>query len=534
VCDIDNLLFFIRDIIARYGKIHSEHSIIPKHQDGASALPFGYTQPPPHMYGIGYGFPPSMIPPFNYSQPLFMPRNLSPLHQDSQPYFTPSNLPPFMPSHSIARSSGLIPSRPALGSAIQMGEANRTIYLGNVSESITPHDILIRVHCGMIEAYRSVPERNCAFINFVDPAAARIFYQEYISKALVINGTRIQVGWGNVSVLSKTVALQIEGGATRNVYLGNLTPKDTEETIKKDLTKFGQIEHIRLVRSLNVAFIHFLNIQSACKCVTNLELDEAWKEKRIGYGKDHCADLAEQYNKALENSTGFSNPDAKLLSFFDPQGIPYPVKSVVSAPPLSNVRRTIYVGNIHQDATTEDLCNVFRGGNLLEVRFLKYRNTAFMTFMDEPTAEKIFEHAQAIGIQIRGRKLRLGWGKPTSISPQIAVAIQNGATRNIYVGNIDPQVMTTARLKADFSHFGDIELVNIHEEKKCAFINFTNVKSAVTAITGIRLNEDYADLKISYGKDRCGNDWKPVKVKAEKKDDKKDDKKENNKEDNSH
>jgi hypothetical protein len=41
--------------------------------------------------------------------------------------------------------------------------------------------------------------------------------------------------------------------------------------------------------------------------------------------------------------------------------------------------------------------------------------------------------------------------------------------------------------------------------RNCAFINFTNISSAIKAIEGIKSKPDYTSLRIAHGKDRCAN-----------------------------
>ena len=38
-----------------------------------------------------------------------------------------------------------------------------------------------------------------------------------------------------------------------------------------------------------------------------------------------------------------------------------------------------------------------------------------------------------------------------------------------------------------------------------AFANFLNIQSAIKCIEGLKYHKDYQSMKISFGKDRCGN-----------------------------
>lgn len=480
--------FTCSDIYAQYGMMSQYGTPNPFNQTSATAPYGGYNQPATSMYGMGYGNPQQMM--------------ASQYGTYAQPFANP-------PAGS-AGSYGI----GATGNPMT-GEGSRTIYLGNVPSNIEPHDILKCVHSGMIDSYRKVPDKNCAFISFVESTAAQMFYQEFLAKRFTVNGNDIKIGWGKGSNMNNTLKLQVQNGASRNVYLGRLTELDTEDTIRSDLKKFGPIECIRLIREKNIAFVHFFTIATAIKCVAALSQDPAWAEKRVNYGKDHCADLADQYSNVLGYQNPYGNPVAGNFGF-DPYSMntAYAMQGAVAPPGTSPLQRTLYIGNIHHDATVEDLCNVIRGGNLIQVRLLPEKHIAFLTFADAATAINVFNYATSAGVNIKGKRLRIGWGKPSTISPQVALAVQNGATRNIYIGNIDARVITVEKLREDFSQYGEIELINIHHEKNCAFVNFTSVQNAIAALSHIKENPDYSQLKINYGKDRCGNASKPYKSRS--------------------
>ena len=52
------------------------------------------------------------------------------------------------------------------------------------------------------------------------------------------------------------------------------------------------------------------------------------------------------------------------------------------------------------------------------------------------------------------------------LRPTLALSVQSGATRNVYIGNIeDFGAFGEERLKRDFGEYGDIEFVNFLKEK---------------------------------------------------------------------
>lgn len=150
-----------------------------------------------------------------------------------------------------------------------------------------------------------------------------------------------------------------------------------------------------------------------------------------------------------------------------------------------------------------------------------------MTFVDPAAAFTFFQVATYQNLTLNNRRLKIGWGKNAGpLPPTLALAVHAGATRNVYIGNIeDFETFTEDRLKRDFGEYGDIELVNFlkekcvslpeycpfsplmsgHIDRNCAFVNFTNISNAIKAIDGVKNKPEYANLRIAHGKDRCAN-----------------------------
>ena len=78
-----------------------------------------------------------------------------------------------------------------------------------------------------------------------------------------------------------------------------------------------------------------------------------------------------------------------------------------------------------------------------------------------------YQVASIQGLTLNNRRLKVGWGKNSgSLPPALALSVHSGATRNVYIGNIeDFDAFSEERLKRDFGEYGDIELVNFLKEK---------------------------------------------------------------------
>ncbi|KAG1456148.1 hypothetical protein G6F46_009027 [Rhizopus delemar] len=447
------------ELYSQYGLLSQYGGANPFGQNGAS-FTANYGQPAASLYGLNYGNA-NMMGASQYGYP--------------QAFFNPA---------AAAAAAGY-----------NTAEGNRTIYLGGIPPGTTPSEILKQVKTGAIESYRALAEKACVFLSFVDPSSAQLLYQELSFKKMIINGQEIKHGWGNSSSIPLSLKVKIQAGATRAVYIGKIDSSLTKEKLTAEAIKYGPIEEVKVVVEKSCAFVHFLNIASAVKCVTELPTIPEWQSKRVNYAKDHCA--GNLTNESFTSPASFG---------FDAYGNPMmPTLGLQTSPNAGNILRTIYIGSLQPDVKYEDICNAIRGGNVLQVRYFPDKHIAFVSFMDAGTAISVFNYANSQGLVIKGKRVRVGWGKPSTIPSQVAQAIQQGATRNVYIGGID-ETVNEDKLRQDFEQFGEIELVNTHKEKSCAFVNFTSVNSAVAAVAGIKLkNSEYQAFKINYGKDRCGN-----------------------------
>ncbi|OAA37083.1 negative regulator of differentiation 1 [Beauveria brongniartii RCEF 3172] len=431
-------------------------------------------------------------------------------------YGAPQFFPPQSPTGGFNMQTSMQPGSPVPMNGPSASGTSRTVYLGNIPSDTSAEEILGHVRSGQIESVRLLPDKNCAFISFLDASSATHFHSDAILKKLCIKGQDIKVGWGKASQVPTSVALAVQqSGASRNVYLGNLPEEVTEDELREDLGKFGPIDTVKLVREKSIAFIHYLSIANAIKAVTQLPQEPKWQApRRVYYGKDRCAYVSKTQQQNAAQYLGIAPGYAHMLTGADRDVISNALaqQSVAAAAVATTAgginnlgNRTIYLGNIHPETTIEEICNVVRGGLLHHIRYIPDKHICFVTFIDPTAAASFYALSNLQGLMIHNRRLKIGWGKHSgALPPAIALAVSGGASRNVYVGNLD-ETWTEERLRQDFSEYGEIELVNTLREKSCAFVNFTNIANAIKAIEAIRGRDDYRKFKVNFGKDRCGN-----------------------------
>ncbi|KAF2675207.1 hypothetical protein BT63DRAFT_474852 [Microthyrium microscopicum] len=436
----------------------------------------------------------------------------SPNGMNAQPYMgnpqSPSTAYAAYNGQNMAMAGQMMPS--------MISGTSRTVYLGNIPPETSAEEILNHVRSGQIESVRLLPDKNCAFISFLDSSSATHFHSDAILKKLSIKGQDIKIGWGKPSPVPTSVAIAVQQSqASRNVYLGSLAEDVTEEEIREDLGKFGPIDTVKLVREKSIGFVHFLSIGNAVKAVQQLPQEPKWgSPKRVYYGKDRCAYVSKTQQQNAAQYLGIAPGYAHVLNGADREVISNALaqQSVAAAAVATAAggynnlgNRTVYLGNIHPETTIEEICNVVRGGLLHHIRYIPDKHICFVTFIDPTSAASFYAMSNLQGLMIHNRRLKIGWGKHSGALPAaIALAVSGGASRNVYIGNLD-ESWTEERLRQDFSEYGEIELVNTLREKSCAFVNFTNIANAIKAIEAVRQKDEYKRFKINFGKDRCGN-----------------------------
>lgn len=155
----------------------------------------------------------------------------------------------------------------------QNNATGRTVYVGNLPATASVDELLNLVHFGPLESIRVLPEKSCVFLSFLDGATAAAFHADALIKKLSLHGQELKIGWGKPSAVPSQVVLAIQqSNASRNVYLGGLDENITEEQLRDDLSRFGLIDQVKIVRDKNIGFVHFLSISIATKVVTILHV----------------------------------------------------------------------------------------------------------------------------------------------------------------------------------------------------------------------------------------------------------------------
>lgn len=180
---------------------------------------------------------------------------------------------------------------------------NRTVYLGNIHPETTIEEICNVVRGGLLHHIRYIPDKHICFVTFIDPTAAASFYALSNLQGLMIHNRRLKIGWGKHSgALPPAIALAVSGGASRNVYVGNLDESWTEDRLRQDFSEYGEIELVNALREKSCAFVNFTNIANAIKAIEAIRGREEYQRFKVNFGKDRCGNAPRQNNSNNQHS----------------------------------------------------------------------------------------------------------------------------------------------------------------------------------------------------------------------------------------
>jgi RNA recognition motif-containing protein len=200
----------------------------------------------------------------------------APTHRP-RPAFRP---PPFPQATAFPHAGNPTPT-------VDGGPLSRSLYLGNLHPETTYHDILpIANRFGAVEYAKIVPAKKCAFLNFVDDRAAQAFYYNSFQQ-LNIKGNDIRLGWAKSSPIAPPLLDHIRSGATRNLFVGNITEGVTEDMLKELFAPFGEFDSIAIMHQKGIAFVNMTSVNAAVTARAGLQGHElGGKPLKINYAKE--------------------------------------------------------------------------------------------------------------------------------------------------------------------------------------------------------------------------------------------------------
>ncbi|KAJ3141043.1 hypothetical protein HDU90_007066 [Geranomyces variabilis] len=158
---------------------------------------------------------------------------------------------------------------------------SRSLWIGNIDPTLSPSDLLTLFSpFGPIESLRILPDKECAFVNFVhveDAVRARDDMQSGR-----VGNCIVRIGFGKAEAINDTQGMQ----PTKSLWVGNIPPTTDPAALEAMFAAYGAVESARVLTHKNCGFINFVRLEDAMEARKNMNGKEiGGSVVKIGYAK---------------------------------------------------------------------------------------------------------------------------------------------------------------------------------------------------------------------------------------------------------
>ncbi|KAJ1915370.1 hypothetical protein H4219_004355 [Mycoemilia scoparia] len=160
----------------------------------------------------------------------------------------------------------------------------RSIWVGNLDPALSSEELIAKFgKYGRVESLRLLPDRQCAFVNFMRLEDAISAREEMQGGRLGNCIVRVNYGKGENYASSDAQAMQ----PTRALWIGNISSSTTPQILEEFFSKFGTIESARVLSHKNCGFVNFEKLEDAVRAKQDINGKELQGSiVRIGYAKE--------------------------------------------------------------------------------------------------------------------------------------------------------------------------------------------------------------------------------------------------------
>ncbi|KAE8380729.1 hypothetical protein BDV26DRAFT_279348 [Aspergillus bertholletiae] len=235
------------------------------------------------------------------------------------------------------------------------------------------------------------------------------------------------------------------------------------------------------------------NIKKTCN-VTSLECKKTPSPRRADLSHDH---------KRWE-SYDDDDVEGVLLASQDSDRDDYEGSSRSSgSSTASTTQRTILLRGLPDRITHRDLVESIKGGALLHIHLRTRERMASISFAEEASAQEFFQYAKSHGVFIAGKRVEISWNdRQFNLPPFVRAKINNGASRNLVLHNVHPNV-TESLIRKDLDHIHNLIVITVKFKNGNAYISTNSVHNALFARSCMMSRFVYKGMRIAFYPDEC-------------------------------
>ncbi|KAE8130905.1 hypothetical protein BDV38DRAFT_265914 [Aspergillus pseudotamarii] len=128
---------------------------------------------------------------------------------------------------------------------------------------------------------------------------------------------------------------------------------------------------------------------------------------------------------------------------------------------------------------------------------------ASISFVEEANAQEFFQHAKCHGVCIAGKRVEISWNdRQFYLPPFVRAKINNGASRNLVLYNVHPNV-TEWLIRKDLDHIYNLIVITVKFKNGNAYISTNSVHNALFARSCMMSRLTYKRMRIAFYPDEC-------------------------------
>ncbi|KAI8899559.1 armadillo-type protein [Globomyces pollinis-pini] len=158
---------------------------------------------------------------------------------------------------------------------------SRSLWIGNIDSTFGSDELFqIFSRFGVIESIRMLPEKECAFVNYIR-------LEDALSAREQMQGGRIgscivRIGFGKTDAIHDNQGMQ----PTKSLWVGNILPTTKPADLELIFSRFGTVESARVLTHKNCGFVNFINLEDAMTARSELNGQEIGGSiVKIGFAK---------------------------------------------------------------------------------------------------------------------------------------------------------------------------------------------------------------------------------------------------------
>ncbi|KAE8397260.1 hypothetical protein BDV37DRAFT_61923 [Aspergillus pseudonomiae] len=169
----------------------------------------------------------------------------------------------------------------------------------------------------------------------------------------------------------------------------------------------------------------------------------------------------------------------------------------------STPQRTILLRGLPDRVTHRELVEALKGGALLHIHLRARERMASISFVQEANAQEFMQHAKSHGVYIAGKRVEISWNdRQFYLPPFVRAKINNGASRNLVLYNVHPNV-TEWLIRKDLDHIHNLIVITVKFKNGNAYISTNSVHNALFARSCMMSRLTYKGMRIAFYPDEC-------------------------------